>query len=611
MCSARPVQVKVCSGTYIGKLKASVSKMLEGMQLLGGANVGLSMDLQEQVSDAKDQMQAMRAKLDGFVDAVGNEMRQVMQEHRNVQSQEVAEVVREVMIGVLGRGNSFEREEVERQLMQLAEEQDKVRREKTFNREMEEELLRAVCAISLMQPENAANGAGGSAAACAPPQSPPITLFARLAWTSCRILLLSFKAASPMRERSSRSMRFNPCRDPATNQEWSEPLTLAPNVLVRKMIREWQEQAPPPASQSSSRQIEPSSPPRSAARSDQIEQLNTRMRIEQSRGETPDTVESRRVIAAIDTDGSGTITYDEFARHLASRGSSEMVAPRGSSLSGEEGTVRDISDPAPQYVGSQIEERVAAIRNGRADAATALADMKTDAGRKAIIAANGIPPLIQMITDGPPASKTEAARALMSIMAIGEGQVAVARAGGIAPLVELATTGTVAAKEQAAGALRNLSITADNRVPLVQAGCVDPLVELSKTGTNSAKEHTAAALWAICVGLPEHRVIVASAGGIEPLVTLARSGSNNVIKENAAGALWRISIENSANQQEIARLGGIEAMVALAKGLIRKGECDWMHAQPVGKRRRAEGARRGGRNRSGHRTLHGWHGGTS
>ena len=77
------------------------------MQLLGGANVGLSMDLQEQVSDAKDQMQAMRAKLDGFVDAVGNEMRQVMQEHRNVSSREVAETVREVMMGVLEKDREW------------------------------------------------------------------------------------------------------------------------------------------------------------------------------------------------------------------------------------------------------------------------------------------------------------------------------------------------------------------------------------------------------------------------------------------------------------------------------------------------------------------------
>ena len=409
-----------------------------------------------------------------------------------------------------------------------------------------EELLRAVCAISLMQPENAANGAGGSAAACAPPQGPPDHFICPISLDIMQDPVIVVQSGITYeRALIEQAMRFNPCRDPATNQEWSEPLTLAPNVLVRKMIREWQEQAPPPASQSSSRQVEPSSPPRSAARSDQIEQLNTRMRIEQSRGETPDTVEARRVarrstrmaaarsratnlrgvcIAWLVRDGGAS-----WLRSLVRRYGRDISVPRHNALAARSGVLR--------------------LLNGRADAATALADMKTDAGRKAIIAANGIPPLIQMITDGPPASKTEAARALMSIMAIGEGQVAVARAGGIAPLVELATTGTVAAKEQAAGALRNLSITADNRVPLVQAGCVDPLVELSKTGTNArgirrrlfGRSRRPARAPRHCRECRRHRAVSCS----------ARSG-NNVIKENAAGALRRISIENSANQQEIA-----------------------------------------------------------
>ena len=124
----RPQSQSVLRHVHRQTSKRPSPKMLEGMQLLGGANVGLSMEMQvEQVSDVSESMQTMRSKLDGFVDAVGNEMRQVMDEHRNVQSQEVAEVVREVMIGVSGRDNSFERDEVERQLMQLAEEQDKVR----------------------------------------------------------------------------------------------------------------------------------------------------------------------------------------------------------------------------------------------------------------------------------------------------------------------------------------------------------------------------------------------------------------------------------------------------------------------------------------------------
>ena len=52
VCATRPVQVRAFSATYISKLQAAVSKMLEGLALLNGANVGLSLDLQTHISDA-------------------------------------------------------------------------------------------------------------------------------------------------------------------------------------------------------------------------------------------------------------------------------------------------------------------------------------------------------------------------------------------------------------------------------------------------------------------------------------------------------------------------------------------------------------------------------
>ena len=107
---------------------------------------------------------------------------------------------------------------------------------------MEEELLRAVCAISLMQPENAANGAGGAAAACALPQGPPDHFICPISLDVMQDPVIVVQSGITYeRALIEQAMRFNPCRDPATNQEWSEPLTLAPNVLVRKMIREWQQ----------------------------------------------------------------------------------------------------------------------------------------------------------------------------------------------------------------------------------------------------------------------------------------------------------------------------------------------------------------------------------
>ena len=247
VCATRPLQVRVCSATYISKLQAAVSKMLEGIQLLSGANVGLSLDMQDQLSDVKDTMATVRSKLDGFVDDVGDEMRRVVRENNN----EVADVVCARMIEFLERDRlAVDRADAERQLRLLAEEQDRVRREKTFNREMEEELLQAVCALSLMGSHSESEPPERSGAVGPPDDfTCPISLE-----VMDDPVMVTQSGITYERAYIEEALRTNPCRDPKTNQEWSSPLTIAPNVLVRKMIREWQESghAPPPRRQSPS-----------------------------------------------------------------------------------------------------------------------------------------------------------------------------------------------------------------------------------------------------------------------------------------------------------------------------------------------------------------------
>ena len=99
-----------------------------------------------------------------------------------------------------------------------------------------------------MEPENAANGAGGSSTAV-------LTLRRRARpITSCPISLevmhdpVIVVQSGIIYERAliEEALSWNKFRDPKTNQQWSEPLTITPNVLVRKMIREWHEQPQPP-----------------------------------------------------------------------------------------------------------------------------------------------------------------------------------------------------------------------------------------------------------------------------------------------------------------------------------------------------------------------------
>lgn len=82
ICASEPIKAKIFSQMYIDKLKAAASRLLEGTQMLAGSTVGLSLQLQEQVSDTTKEIKRMQAKLDDFVDAVGDEIRSALREHQ-------------------------------------------------------------------------------------------------------------------------------------------------------------------------------------------------------------------------------------------------------------------------------------------------------------------------------------------------------------------------------------------------------------------------------------------------------------------------------------------------------------------------------------------------
>ena len=74
LCTSEPFRAKVFSQMNIDKLKAAASRLIEGTQMLAASTVGLSLQLQEQVSDATDEIKRMQGKLENFVDAAGDEI---------------------------------------------------------------------------------------------------------------------------------------------------------------------------------------------------------------------------------------------------------------------------------------------------------------------------------------------------------------------------------------------------------------------------------------------------------------------------------------------------------------------------------------------------------
>ena len=71
---------------------------------------------------------------------------------------------------------------------------------------------------------------------------------------------------------------------------------------------------------------------------------------------------------------------------------------------------------------------------------------------------------------------------------------AIAAAGGIRPLVQLARTGNMQAKAYAAAALANLGANAENVGAITGEGGIGVLLEVARTGCAEAKANAAVAL---------------------------------------------------------------------------------------------------------------------
>ena len=435
VCASQPLRAKVFSRTYISKLKVAVTRMRDGMNLLGGANVGLTRDLQKQVAEATgvavDGMAAMQRKLDdlasGVNDAVGSELRTALLEHRG------AEAVREELVRLRLATDVADAERQLRQLRLLHEEVDRVRQEKTFNREMDEEaLLQAVCALSL---------AAEPPPVCFPDQFIcPISL--------CMMedpVIVVQSGISYERAQIEEALRVQPRRDPKTNQEWLAPLTLAPNVALRGMIREWHEGQGAGSAATTSRPPPPPPPPLQQAA------------VSEAMGMAADASipsEVRKWVAQLRSGGDGQKKEGAAALARLARNADNQVAIAAA------GGIAPLVALARGGTDGQKEHAAAAL----------LILAVNDDNTVAIAKAGGIAPLVALARGGTDGQKERAAGALWNLAVNADNQVAIARAGGIAPLVALARGGTDGQKERAAGALAVLARNADNKVAIANAG---------------------------------------------------------------------------------------------------------------------------------------------
>ncbi|KAK4400983.1 U-box domain-containing protein 4 [Sesamum angolense] len=143
-----------------------------------------------------------------------------------------------------------------------------------------------------------------------------------------------------------------------------------------------------------------------------------------------------------------------------------------------------------------------------------------------------------------------------------ENKIKIGRSGAIKPLVDLLGNGTPRGKKDAATALFNLSINHENKARIVQAGAVKYLVELMDPAFGMVDK--AVAVLSNLATIHEGRTAIGQEGGIPVLVEVVELGSGRG-KENAAAALLQLCTNSNRFCNMVLQEGAVPPLVALSQ----------------------------------------------
>ena len=135
-----------------------------------------------------------------------------------------------------------------------------------------------------------------------------------------------------------------------------------------------------------------------------------------------------------------------------------------------------------------------------------------------------IPPLVDLLRDGSPRGKKDAATALFNLSIYHDNKARIVRARAVKSLVELMdpAAGMV---DKAVAVLSNLSTIPEVRFAIGEEGGIPALVEVVELGSQRGKENATAALLQLCTNSNRFRAMVLQEGAIPPLVALSQSGT--------------------------------------------------------------------------------------
>ena len=124
-------------------------------------------------------------------------------------------------------------------------------------------------------------------------------------------------------------------------------------------------------------------------------------------------------------------------------------------------------------------------------------------------------------------AQREAARALLSLATNNwQIQEAIAKANGIPPLIELVSSPNLETQNHAARCLWHLAGSSEVGSVIAESGGLQPLVSMLASDDRHAQELSAVVICRLSRANSNVSLKVAEAGGIVPLVNLVRRGSN-------------------------------------------------------------------------------------
>lgn len=227
ICSTKPMRVKLYSATYIGKLRAVITKAMEALNVLAGAHTSISLDIKQKVHDVGEDVDELLNRLDRFKDDIGDQIRASVQEAMSQQGLVSQQLIDELKSGGLVK----DRDDALRQLAELQREADDVRREKTF---VDDQLMTMVCQLSLT------TSASTSSTSTMPSNAPPSAFI-------CPISLAVMEDPVQVNETGisydraplEQWLQTNPNHDPKTNQIFTSRLHYQTNYALRDLIADW------------------------------------------------------------------------------------------------------------------------------------------------------------------------------------------------------------------------------------------------------------------------------------------------------------------------------------------------------------------------------------